>query len=422
MDFLKKLLLANQEITQKRLRLKLKTTLFISVAAVIFFSTLIAIVYFLGFNLLRDKGIESQGEMARTLASAVDSTIEKQAELLKLNANSQFVIDALKQNNLKYRVMGEKEIQRYLMDVDKRWLEAPNDHPILNDYLENKLSIRLRELKAEEEKLVSVIVTDRFGGLAGSTTRPSGFYSFDKDWWLSSYAKGHGKPFVGNVEYDEQSNLWCLPFAVPIEDETGTVIGVCKASISIDTFFQPLLNFKIGKTGDAILADDKAYLVYHQKAAPFANKFCEYGEFQKTLQNSEKWGVLDSAYVNHGKTLVAYAQVLPPAYFYQAPSLSAYSEVNRPFLAAGGINWFVFVERDLREIFAPLNKLILVMVLIGIALTVILALSVFILSAQESTGSILQVIKETPAAKPEEENSNIIERERLKRLPKEESK
>ena len=398
MYFIKKLLLARQEINQKTLRLKLKITLFVSIAAVIFFSTLIAIVYFLGFNLLRDKGIESQGEMARTLASAVDSTIKKQVELLKLNANTQFVIDALKQNNLKYRVMGEREIQRYLMDVDKRWIEAPDDHPLVKEYCGNKLSVQLKELKAGNEELINLTVANKFGGLAGSTTRTSGFYSFDKDWWLNSYAKGRGKPFVGNVEYDEQSNLWCLPFAVPIEDETGSVIGICKASISLDTFFQPLLNFKIGKTGDAVLVDDKAYLIYHYKATPFANKFCEYEEFQKTLLNSEKWGVLSSAYLHRSNKLVAY------------------SEVSQPFLAAQGVNWFVFVERDLREIFAPLNKFIFVMVLIGIVLTIILALSVFILSAQESPGSILQVIKETPAVKTEDEKSNRIE-ERAKRLP-----
>ncbi|MFA4916764.1 MAG: hypothetical protein WC560_08855 [Syntrophales bacterium] len=421
MEFLKKLLLVKQEISQKTLRLKLKTALFVSIAAVVFFSILILLVSYFGYTVLFDKGLESQSEMARTLASAVDSTIEKQVEMLKLNANTQFVIDALKQNNLKYRVMGEREVQRYLMDADKRWIEAPDEHPLIKEYSGNKLSGRLKELKGGNKELVSLTVTDKFGGLAGSTTRTQGFYSFDKDWWLDSYAKGRGKPFIGNVEYDEQSNLWCLPFAVPIEDEAGTVIGIYKAQVSLGAFFKPLLNFKIGKTGNAVLADDKAYLVYHYKAAPFANKFCEYGEFQKTLQNSEKWGVLDSAYFNHGKMLVAYAQVLPPAYFYQAPSLAVNSEVNRPFLSAEGISWFVFVGRDLREIFAPLNKLILIMILVGIALTIILALSVFILSVQEHPGSILQVIKETPAAKPEEENSNIIERERLTRLPKEEN-
>jgi len=404
MDFIKNLFLAKQEITHQKLRLKLRITLFASIAVIMFFSIVITIVYFLGFNLLRDKAVESQEEMARTLASSVESTFDKQAEMLKLSAKSQFIIDALKENDLKYRTMGEKEIQRYLMDMDKRWIQAPNEHPFLKDYLENKLSLKLRELMGDKEELITALVTDKFGGLAGSTTRPSGFYSFDQDWWLNSYEKGHGKLFIGNVEYNEQNNLWCLPFAVPVEDETGTVIGIYKASISLDAFFKPLLDFKIGKTGNAVLVDDKAFLLYHYKTSPFSNKFCEYEEFQKTLQNSDKWGILDSAYLNRGKTLVAY------------------SEVANPLLLAKGINWFIFVERDLREIFASLYKLIFIMIVIGIALIIILALSVFILSGQEPPSySMLQVIKETAQTKTEDEKSNRIE-EGVKRLPEEGNK
>jgi len=396
MDLIKKLYIIKQGITEKQLRLKLKTTIFTSVAASIFFTILIALTYYLGFTLLLDKGAEAQKEMARTLASSVDSTMEKQLELLKLNANSQSIVTALKENNLKYRTKGEREIARYLMDVDKRWIEAPDDHPIIKEYLGNKISAKLNELKVENEKLINITVADKFGGMAGSTSRTSGFYSFDKDWWLSSYAKGHGKPFIGGVEYDEHSNSWCLPFAVPIEDETGAVVGICKASVNIDVFFKPLADFKIGRTGNAVLADDKAYLVYHQKASPYANKFCEYSELQKTLQSGEMWGVLSTAYLNRGKKLVG---------FY---------EVNLPPLLTKGVNWFVFVERDFSEIFSPLKKLIFVMILIGIALTIILALSVFILSGQETPASVLQVIKDSAPVKAEEENP--LER-RTKQLP-----
>jgi len=394
MDFITKFFLKH-EISNKQLRVKLKSTIFASVTATIFFTSLFTVIYFLGFNLFRDKGVESQKEIARVLASAIDSTIEKEAEQVKLNANSQFVIDALKENNLKYRVMGERGIQRYLMDMNKRWIEVSDDGPFLKDYLENKLSHRLSGLKIEEKKLVSVTIADKFGGLVGSTTRPSKFYSFDQDWWLSAYAQGGGydKPFIGNVEYDEARNLWCLPFAVPIEDEAGSVIGVYKASISLDTFFKPLLNFKIGETGRVVLADDKAYLVYHDGALPFANKYCEYKEFKKTLDDRDKWGVLDTAYLNRGKTLVAY------------------SEVNLPFLSAKGINWFVFVERDIGEIFAPLGKFISIVILIGILLVIILALSVFILSGQESLSySMFHMDEDALVKKTEDKNHNYIEK------------
>jgi len=54
------------------------------------------------------------------------------------------------------------------------------------------------------------------------------------------------------------------------------------------------------------------------------------------------------------------------------------------------------------------------MILIGIALTIILALSVFILSGQETPASVLQVIKDSAPVKAEEENP--LER-RTKQLP-----
>ena len=97
----------------------------------------------------------------------------------------------------------------------------------------------------------------------------------------------------------------------------------------------------------------------------------------------------------------------------------AYSEVASPLLSAKGINWFVFVERDLREIFGPLYRLIFIMVVIGIALTIILALSVFILSGQEPPSySMLQVIKDKAEAKIENKDYNPAE-ERAKRVQKE---
>jgi hypothetical protein len=395
MDIANDFVLLNQKLTRQRLHLKLKTTLFVSFAAVIFFSSLIAIVYFLGFSLLCDKAVESQGEMARTLASAIHSNIEKEVQALKFDANDKFVVEALKNQNLKYQSMGEKEVKRYLMDMDKRWIAAPAEHPILADCLENPLSLRLRNPRSEQEKVVSVIVSDKFGGLAGATYRPSGFYSFEKDWWLDAYDRGHGKNFIGQAEYSEEQNLWCLPFAVPVEDETGYAIGVYKALVNLDVFFKPLAEFSIGKTGNAVLVDDKAYLLYHQKTLPFENKFSEYSEFQNAMQNTEKWGILDSVYLNHGKTLVAYSQVN---------------------LVIPGTNWFVFVDRDLREIFAPLNRLIFTMFVIGIFLTIILGLVVFILSGKDHTNSILQVVKDIPAAAPQAKDS---EREKLRHLSKE---
>ena len=391
MDFLKSFLLKN-EISNEKLRVKIKTAIFAAVTAAIFFTVLFGAVYFLGFNMFRNRGIESQAEMARILAAAVDSSIEKESDLLKLNANNQIVIDSLKTENLKYRGMSEKEIQLYLVEMNKKWGQSAKESSLASDYLENKLSHRLSELKLKGKKLIALTVADKFGGLVGATTKPEKFYDYDQDWWLSSYAKGRGKPYIGNVEFDEASNLWCLPFAAAVEDENGVVIGVYKALISLEVFFKPLLNFKIGDTGRTALVDDRAYLIYHNESTPFTNKYCEYEELQKTLQNRDKWGIIESAYLNRGKSLVAF------------------SELSHPALSAKRTQWYVFVERDLSEIFAPLDKFILLAILFGMAIILTLVTFVFICSGQEHLCySMFHLDKGTTVTKTEDKNYHQVE-------------
>jgi hypothetical protein len=259
--------------------------------------------------------------------------------------------------------MNEGEVRRYLLDMDKRWIEAPADHPLLKEYLENKLSFMLRQIKTEEKKTASIMVTDRFGGLAGSSSRPSGFYISDQNWWKSSYADGEIKVFTGNVEYNEANNLWCLPFVVPIKDESGAVIGIYKVMVDITMFFKPLYNFKIGTTSNTVLVDNKSYLLYQNNTESFANKFCEYEELKKTIQNENRWGILNSVYLYPGEIL------------------ATYSKIEYPF-AGRGIDWFVFVNQALKEVFSPLNRLIFQIVINGTALISILALLIFILNSQ----------------------------------------
>ncbi len=388
MEIFKKILIANPEVKKQKVSLKLKTALLLSISSFIFFFGFIFIVYIIGSHELRDINIENHREMARLIASSVDAIVAQQAELLKIEANSQFVIDAVKDNNLKYKSMNEGDVKRYLMDMDKRWIEAPREHPFLKEYLENKLSDGLKSIKRQEVKMPSIVVTDKYGGLIGATNRPSGFFSFNQDWWQAAYANGEGKTYAGNIEYDEAANAWYLPFVIPIKDESGAVIGIYKAGVGIDTFFAPLYNFKVGRTGKAVLVDDKAYLIYQYKTEPFTNKFCEYNELKAVLQNENKWGLLDSAYSYPGKTLVAY------------------SEVDHPLLVARGLNWLVFVEQDLKEIFMPLNKLIFQMVLVAMVLIVILWLLIFILIGENSPGfSLLQIIKDSSSKKQTEKQT-----------------
>ena len=289
--------------------IRLKVTVFVCAVALIFVAIAITAGYRYSFRSLGLTAGENYRHMAELLAGTVNDIINNDVDLIKTNANAGVLKDAVRVSNARYQ-SDEKSTQRYLMDMDKKWIEMPAGHPLVKEYMENKASLSLQSFLEEYgKKVISIMATDKFGGLVAASSKTSDFYFGDKDWWKEAFGAGRGKILIGDIVFDEKANAWTLPFTVPIKDESGDAIGAYRILMNITAFFGPLEDFRIGRTGNAAMVDDKAYLVFYPNAKPFTNKFCEYGELQHILQSDRKWGRLDSAYL-HGKgALAAFADV-----------------------------------------------------------------------------------------------------------------
>ena len=339
---------------KRKKSIRTKITILICLAALIFFAIGIILWYVRGLNLLRNTTGENHREMARLMASSIVEILDKELELIKVNADDGVLREAVNESNLKYRNMDEKSARRYLLDADKKYIEAPDDHPLTKEYLENTAASRLRFFVKEEEKITGIFITDRHGGLVASSGRISAFHHADKTWWQKAFDGGTGKVTLGDIVFDERVRVWALPFVVPMRDESGEVIGIYNAFVEISIFFKTLEDFKIGKTGTAALVDDKSYLVFHRGTSPFSNKFCGYDMLERVLESKAKWLLVDGVYLRQGKVIVDFAKV------------------NSPLLSDNNINWQVFVVQNAKEVFTPLNTFILRMLIIGSGLIILL--------------------------------------------------
>jgi len=339
---------------KRKKSIRAKITILICLAALIFFAIGTILWYVRGLNLLRNTTGESHREMARLMASSIVEILDKELELIKANAADGVLRGAVSESNLKYWNMDEKSARRYLLDADKKYIEAPDDHPLMKEYLENTAASRLRFFRKQEEKIAGIFITDRHGGLVASSGRISAFHHADKPWWQKAFDGGTGKVTLGDIVFDERARVWTLPFVVPMRDESGEVIGIYNALVEISIFFKILEDFKIGKTGTAALVDDKSYLVFHRGTTPFSNKFCGYDVLERVLESKAKWLPVDGVYLRQGKAIVDFAKV------------------NSPLLSDSNINWQVFVVQDAKEVFAPLHTLILRMLIIGFGLIALL--------------------------------------------------
>ncbi len=340
---------------------RIKMAVITSGALFVFLALSLFLVYMHNFNALRDTAGESNREMARLMADNISGVIDKEMDLMRLTASDEVINNAIKESNSRYGV-DKNTAERYLMDMDKKWIESGDDHSLIKECLENKAAVRLKDVLGAENKIVNLLVTDRFGGIVGATARTPDFYQGAKDWWKEAFSGGTGKPYIGNVVYDEKAKTWCIPLVLPVKDKSGELIGLYRSLVDISLFFKPLEDFKFKRTGLASLVDDKGYLIYQRSAKPFANKFCSYEDLKKVLQSPDRWMILRGVYSQASKVF------------------ASFSQVQHRLLGEGQIGWIVFVTQGAGEVFAPLSKLFLQTFLIGIALILLLASAAFVIA------------------------------------------
>ncbi len=279
---------------------------------------------------------ESYGKIAGVIAASIATAVNREIELVRADASGDILRSAARDSGARL-APDAKSAQGDFDGMNKRWAAASSDSQLVTAYTENAASAKLKSIMAADKDVVEIALTDRSGSLVAATRKVAYFYEADQDWWRKAFNGGKGKAAIGGILPDEETGTWCIPFAVPVRDEAGNVVGIYKALVDIRAFFKPLEDFKVGRTGNALLVDDKGYLVYYPQSKPFSNKFCDYKELQKALENRSKWLVLRTVYMHTPKAFAAYA------------------EVTNPALAEGGVIWRVFIVQDAKEVYGALG-------------------------------------------------------------------
>ena len=291
------------------LGLKISIIIAVSVFILMSFGSILGSVSLSG--LITSTTGESYGKIAAVIAASVAGAVNREMEIVKTDASS--------------------------------------------DLLKIDAAAKLKSIMAAGKNIAAITLTDKSGAIVAATRKTVSSNEGDEEWWKRAFDGGKGKAVVGGILPEEETGAWCIIFAVPIRDDSGSVAGVYKALVDIRTFFKPLEDFRMGRTGNALLVDDKGYLVYYPQSKPFSNKFCDYKELQKTLDDKSRWLVMRTVYLHTPKAFAAYAEVANPA------------------LAEGGIIWRVFIVQDAKEVYGALGAFTGSISLIAILLIIVMS-------------------------------------------------
>ncbi|MFH1189753.1 MAG: ATP-binding protein [Candidatus Omnitrophota bacterium] len=311
-----------------------KITALIVAIILIFIAASSLTAYFGGMTVLRRVVVKHQLTIVQLMADSVAEMIESEETDLHSHVSNVFWEPEIIASNARYSVMRSQDIAAYFKDKDRVWALSSENSPVVRDYIDNALGLRLKTITEANSNISELFVTDMYGGLVATTAKTSDFYQADELWWQRTYNGGKGDTFIGDIEFDESSGVWAITVAEPIYGNAGEVIGVCKEVLNALGYLNAVYKFRMGTSGYATLLDGNGSIIAQNVSK----------EAEPTGSIYHNWSIINEArnkapesFTNmhrHGRgvTLMSWAPVLG-----RSPSMHA-------------LNWTACIEQDLWEI------------------------------------------------------------------------
>ncbi|MFA6320366.1 MAG: PAS domain S-box protein [Candidatus Omnitrophota bacterium] len=317
-----------------------KISLMVSGTALFLMTIGIAVGYSGSIGLFRETVVRTQGDIAGLAAIATSELLNKEIKQVEGANTRPLWIRAIAKENEKYSGIKSEAIESYMMDMDKKWIPAAKDDSLITKYTDNEVGNAMKSVVSESTNTKEVFITDMFGGLVAASDKTSDFYQADETWWQKTFNNGIGQFYISSPELDESTGSLSVSFNTPMRNASGEVIGVCKFVEDLSAFFSPIGSFKIGRTGQIALVDDKGRIIFYADAKPLSLMICSEADVKKLFLAGKRHIVSSTTPFVKGSAFLVYANV------------------THPLLSKIGIDWKLVVVQDAEEVFAPVFVLV----------------------------------------------------------------
>jgi len=289
-------------------------------------------------NLLQQSLEDKFTQHTSNIAARLAGLFNEQINILTTLSFDDVLQQAADESNQGY-TGSSAAIQAQLDARDAQWLAADaadNDaDPLVQERLTNPVASELIEFQNRFPDDVEVFLTDKYGGLVGSTHRTTDYYQADEDWWQAAYNKGQGAIYIGQPVYDQSLYALVVQIALPVKDpETGEITGILRASYFLAALNE-IVSEKLGTTDEINLyVPGQAAYYYH----------------------AHGYQAVDAALFN--KMLAMGNQGMVQMDVENTPSMV----IQLPMKTLEGnefidnMGWFVVYHQSLEEAFAPINS------------------------------------------------------------------
>ena len=324
---------------QKRLIL---STLVVSFLAGIM---VLGLIYITGRAALKETIGGTFRELANTVSSNIDLSVEHHIEESKLLSSAQSVISAIESSNLVYEGETDEGIKKRILEIEDRWTGAVGVNAYLFEVLNNRATDYLKEFASSEQGIHNILlVTNERGAVVAATAKPKHYYYGDQKWWRSAYNNGIGSVYVSDVYFNEELGIKSFDIATPII-KGGKAIGVILMSHNADIFFKAITAAKVGLTDHVMLANSDGELLFCPVFGAKEHRI-DKGLLKDITKETSGWVVttVDVHYPGR-QSIVGFAPV-KITYTLGKDNLD-------------GRRWYVFTSQKPSETFLPVSSLLM---------------------------------------------------------------
>jgi len=307
-------------------------------------------------NLLQENLERGLTSAAEDHATRVGDLLNEQLNLLTSISLNEVLQGAVEVENQRYPAEPE-EIQASLEAKDTQWQAAVaadnNDDPLVQEHLTSDVALELLEIQQVFPDNAEIFLTDRYGGLAGTTNRTSDYYQADEEWWQAAYNNGEGAVYISEPTFDESVGALGLQIARPLRNRnTGEIIGILRTTYFLSSL-SAILSDTIGETGEADLVIPGE-----------VNSHLHEGNFEEIDQDT-----FDQLAALAGQGAVEMEYEGTQSVVAQAPmhTLEGNPDVDK-------LGWIVVLHQSQEEAFAPVNAGVRGFILV-IAIVLVLAVA-----------------------------------------------
>ena len=175
------------------------------------------------------------------------------ASTLSADPDLQFHVDLL---NLSYANLDQEGIRSAIQALETDWkadnVESGKLATILSyNTLYNDVNADLALYEQNFPNILNLFITDKHGALA-AVPQKIDEYAFAKEtWWQFAYNNGNGATFISNPFYDEATQQFAIRIALPIQAESGDVLGVLHMLLNAAPLIDEINALQFGETGHA---------------------------------------------------------------------------------------------------------------------------------------------------------------------------